>query len=76
MEKNAPLLGGIAPLEPTQARRRRVFLLKGLAIAAILFLWWGSYYSAPKIFEFSESETVNHAMTNEGFGFDDFGTVS
>jgi len=78
IEKNAPLLGEIDPHEPTKARNRRIFFHKGVAMVALLFLFWWSYNSAPVLYQVLKSETAKHAehaLTNDGYGLDDFDTV-
>jgi hypothetical protein len=74
-EQNTPMLGVLEPSEPTKARRRRMFFVKGLVIASALFLWW-SYYAIPAHFEFGRKGTVAHEIEgDDGIGFEDFDTV-
>jgi hypothetical protein len=66
-EKLIPLPQSLDPDEPRIARRRRVRQGKGVAIVALLFIWW-AYYSIPILLGFEkdgdtalrEDETKDH----------------
>jgi hypothetical protein len=73
-EKNTPVWREIEPPDTTKHHRRRVLLAKGLAIAAVLFLWW-SYHSVPGLIGCRKTETVADADGVEGYRFDDFESV-
>jgi hypothetical protein len=73
-EKNTPVRREIEPPNTTKTRRKRVLLAKGLAIAAVLFLWW-SYHSVPGLIGCRKTETVAGADWIEGYRFDDFESV-
>jgi hypothetical protein len=70
-EKNTVIWKAIAPSEPAIARRRRVWLVKGLVIVTLLFIWW-SYYSVPNLLSFGKKGIVAHDDESKEL---DFATV-
>jgi hypothetical protein len=69
-EKNTPVWRETEPPNTTKTRRSRVLLAKGVAIVAVLFLWW-SYHSVPGLIGCRKAG----ADWIEGYRFDDFESV-
>jgi hypothetical protein len=71
-EKNTVIWEAIAPSEPAIARRKRVWLVKGLVIVTLLLIWW-SYYSVPNRLSFGKKSIVAHDGESQELDFDTVG---